>query len=104
MLIILYSTGKTNKAFTDSLFTVFDNLQAPNTSVMENPSIQFIENVQSSNIGPKTSSLENKFQAEIILSSLPSEHSDEDDDKLLIVDEELSDSEEELMKKNIAEY
>ena len=76
---------------------------------MENLSTQFIENIQSSekdstvgcNIGLKTSSLENTFPVQIILSSLPT---DEDDDKLLIVDEELSDSNEELMKKNTSEY
>ena len=87
----------------------FYNLQALNTNVMENLSTQFIENIQSSekdstvgcNIGLKTSSLENTFPVQIILSSLPS---DEDDDKLLIVDEELSDSNEELMKKNTSEY
>ena len=79
---------------------------------MENPSTQFIEYIQSSEkdntvgcyIGLKTSSLENKFPSEVILSSLPIEHGDEDDDKLLIDDEELSDSNEELMKKNTSEY
>ena len=79
---------------------------------MENPSTQFKENIQSiekdstagSNISLETSFLENNFPAEIILSSLPGEHRYEDDDELLIVDEELSDSDEELMKKNTAEY
>ena len=80
---------------------------------MENPTTQFIENIQSSEkdntvgcyIGLKTSSLENKFPSEVILSSLPIEHGDDDDDdKLLIVDEELSDLDEELMKKNTSEY
>ena len=65
---------------------------------MENPSTQFTENIQSSE---KDS---NKFPSEVILSSLPIEHGDEDDDKLLIVDEELSDLDEEVMKKNTSEY
>ena len=79
---------------------------------MENPTTQFIENIQSNkkditvgcNIYMKTSSLKNKFPEEIILSSLPSELGDEDNDKLLIVDEELSDSDDDLMKKNTSEY
>ena len=87
---------------------IFNNLQASNTNMMENPSTQFIEYIQSSekdntvgcDIGLKISFLENKFPSEVILSSLPIEHGDEDDDKLLIVDEELSDLDEELMKKN----
>ena len=80
--------------------------------MIENPSTQFIENIKSRekdstagcNIGLRTSSLENMFPAETILSSLPGEHSDEDDDELVIVDEELSDSDEELKKKKTAEY
>ena len=96
-----------------SLIHIFNNLQASNTNMMENPSTQFIEYIQSSEkdntvgcyIGLKISSLENKIQAEIILSRIPSEHRDvEDDNKLLIVDGELSDSDEELIKKNTSEY
>ena len=91
---------------------------------MENPSTQFKENIQSiekdstagCNISLETSFLENNFPAEIILSSLPCDdddkhrdedddkHRNEDNDKLLIVDEELSDSDEELVKKNTSEY
>ena len=79
---------------------------------MENLSTQFLENMQRSkksstagcNIELKTSSLENKFPAEIILSSLPGDVDDEYDDKILIVDEDISDSGAESMKKKTAEY
>ena len=85
-----------------------------------------IENEQiACKISMKTSSLDNRFPAKIILSTLPPKHDgvlesdqfmdtfdvteerfeedDDDDDKLLIVDEHFSGADEELINKNIAE-